>query len=61
MNRNAPDNTYVTHCVHHRKDYGKPTAEMDIYLTVGGSTKTVNVKQMEKDTSGASDWVTQQD
>ncbi len=61
MNRYAPDNTYITHCVHHRASYGKPAAMMDIYLTVGGSAKIVNVSQMDAIKNGASRWVRQQD
>ena len=61
MNRNAPDNTYIAHCVHHRADYGKPASRMDIYLTVGGSAKVVNVSQMENVELGASKWVKSRD
>jgi len=61
-NRYAPENTYVTHCVHHRAAYGDNVAAMmDIYLTLGGSAKVVNVSQMNAVKNGASRWVRQQD
>lgn len=60
-NRYAPDNTYITHCVHHRADYGRPASRMDIYATVNASAKVVNVSQMEHIQGGASRWVKQQD
>lgn len=59
MNRNAPNNTYITHCVHHRAAYRNASAAMDLYVNVGGTVKLVNVKQMEKVEGGASGWVKQ--
>lgn len=59
MNRNAPNNTYITHCVYHRDAYRNASAAMDLYLNVGGTVKLVNVKQMEKVESGASTWIKQ--
>lgn len=58
-NREAPDNTYITHCVHHRQHYKRATDQMDIYATVGGRTKVVSRMSMEQQTGGVSKWVSQ--
>jgi len=64
FNRNAPDNTIITHCVHHRRFYKRETAQMDIVLTLNGRTATVNVSQMGRagsDEAHPSKWVSQKD
>jgi len=61
-NRNAPDNTYICHCVHHRRFYSKETSKMDAVVTVGGRSSMVNVSQMSHagtDAAHPSKWVTQ--
>lgn len=61
-NRNAPDNTIITHCVHHRNFYKRETSQMDAVVTLGGDTDMVNVSQMKKvgaDEAHPSPWVTQ--
>jgi len=61
-NRSAPDNTYLTHCVHHRRFYGKETAKMDCLVTLAGTSTMVNVSQMGHagtDAAHPSKWVTQ--
>jgi prepilin-type N-terminal cleavage/methylation domain-containing protein len=60
-NRQAPDNTYVTHCLHHRRFY-KGSSEMDAAVTLGGDSKMVNVSQMSQagsDATHPSKWVSQ--
>ncbi len=42
MNRQAPDTTIVTHCIHHRGQYDKDTEQIDIILRLSGSTNKVN-------------------
>ncbi|MHB8995806.1 MAG: type II secretion system protein [Armatimonadota bacterium] len=61
-NRQAPDNTIVTHCVHHRAQYKQDSAKIDIICTLGGSTKVVNVSVMSApgaDAAHPSKWVKQ--
>jgi prepilin-type N-terminal cleavage/methylation domain-containing protein len=61
-NRNAPDNTYITHCVHHRRFYSKETAKMDAVVTLGGGSSMANVSQMSNagtDAAHPSKWVSQ--
>lgn len=62
-NRNAPDNTIITHCVHHRSHAKRDGDKMDIIATIGGSTKVVNVTNMGADrgTSKPTKWVSQSD
>lgn len=64
-NRNAPDNTIIVHCVHHRDHYKRATDMMDTIVTVGGSAKKVNVSQMgatgTDPVAEPSLWVTQKD
>lgn len=61
-NRNAPDNTIIVHCTHHRSHFKKATDKMDAVVTVGGSAKMVNVSQMGHfETGGVSQWVKQSD
>jgi len=61
-NRNAPDNTIITHCVHHRRFYNKELAKMDAVVTLGGKSSMVNVSQMSRagtDAAHPSKWVSQ--
>ena len=63
-NRQAPDNTIITHCVHHRSHFKRPTDMMDVLVTVGGTAKLVNVKQMSEpgaDAAHPNKWVKQSD
>jgi len=41
MNRNAPDNTIITRCSHHRPYTGSPESVKDIVLRLDGSCKLV--------------------
>jgi len=61
-NRTAPDNTIITHCVHHRRFYKKDLAQMDAVLRLDGKTKMLNVSQMSKagtTEDNPSKWVSQ--
>ena len=60
-NRAAPDNTIITHCVHHRDFYRKPLAQIDIYVNVGGEGARVNVSQQSatEDEDHPAKWVSQ--
>jgi prepilin-type N-terminal cleavage/methylation domain-containing protein len=61
-NRNAPDNTIICHCVHHRRFYSKELAKMDAVVTLGGTSSMVNVGQMSRtgtDAAHPSKWVSQ--
>lgn len=61
-NRNAPDNTIVTHCMHHRSHFRRPGDQMDIIATVGGTTKLVNIGNMSASETGKpTKWVSQSD
>lgn len=52
VNRNAPDNTIVTHCPYHRNWFGNNTAtQQDLIVRLGGDT--------EKQKLGGYDWVVQ--
>ncbi len=52
MNRQAPDTTIVTHCIHHRGQYNKDTEQMDLILRLSGSTDKVNRKAWQHYDSG---------
>ncbi len=41
MNRNAPDNTIITRCSHHRAYTGSPESSKDIVLRLDGSCRLV--------------------
>lgn len=59
-NRQAPDNTIITHCIHHRQHYKHDQDRLDMIVTVGGDTDSVNVSNMSAAESGSSSkWVTQ--
>lgn len=61
-NRSAPDNTIITHCMHHRRFYKRDLAQMDPVVRLNGNSAMVNVSQMSKPGSDAahpSKWVTQ--
>jgi prepilin-type N-terminal cleavage/methylation domain-containing protein len=63
-NRQAPDNTIITHCLHHRVFYKRDSDKLDIALSVGGTTKVVNVGNMSQpgeDLAHPSKWVKQSD
>lgn len=62
-NRNAPDNTIITHCVHHRSHFKRSGDQIDIIATIGGSTKVVNVSNMSaaRDSGKPTKWVSQSD
>jgi len=38
INRNAPDNTIITHCPHHRVYFGSGAAEKDLIVRLSGDT-----------------------
>lgn len=57
INRYAPDNTIITHCVLHRRHYSDKASQHDMLVRVGGEGKVVIVGQMEAtDASGATGW-----
>jgi prepilin-type N-terminal cleavage/methylation domain-containing protein len=63
-NRTAPDNTIITHCVHHRRFFKKDMAMMDAVLRLSGKTKMMNVSQVSKagtTEDNPSKWVSQRD
>lgn len=63
-NRQAPDNTIITHCVYHRAFYKRASDQMDIIVTIGGTTKVVNVGNMSNpgaDAAHPCKWVKQSD
>jgi len=63
-NRQAPDNTIITHCVHHRTHFKRAGDWMDPMVTVGGTSKMVNVgnmKQVGADAAHPCKWVKQSD
>lgn len=45
-NRNAPDETIVTHCIHHRSFYGKEDTQQDIIVRLGGDVSKVVWKEV---------------
>ncbi len=61
MNRYAPDNTIITHCMHHRSRYGNaPERQMDMVLRLSGKTEKVHVGPMSApDSTGVAPWVHQ--
>lgn len=62
QNRNAPDNTFITHCVHHRAKYGRETSKMDVVVNLGGKATMNNISQMGQpgaDAAHPSKWVWQ--
>jgi len=62
MNRQAPDNTILTHCTHHRGWYRNDTDEKDIVLRLTGKTKVINRMSWQVPGSGGvSKFVTQRD
>lgn len=63
-NRKAPDNTIITHCPHHRQFYKRDNDKIDIIVTVGGTSKVVNVGNMSQpgeDLAHPAKWVKQSD
>jgi len=42
FNRQAPDTTVVTHCVHHRSQYNNAAEEIDIILRLGGTSDKIH-------------------
>jgi len=51
LNRYAPDNTIVTHCVHHRHYY-KSGQEKEIIMRLGGDAMVINLTEMAATISG---------
>jgi len=63
-NRQAPDNTIITHCVHHRSFFKRDGDRVDVLVTVGGTAKQVNVgnmSQVGEDLAHPCKWVKQSD
>lgn len=59
-NRKAPDFTILTHCTHHREYTGEPNEQLDIIVTLGGSTERVNRTAWQApDSDGVSSFVKQ--
>ncbi|HJN14636.1 MAG TPA: type II secretion system protein [Armatimonadota bacterium] len=63
-NRSAPDNTIITHCVHHhRQAAGKANAELEHVLRMSGADGTIKRTRMEKDPDGGgaevAPWISQ--
>lgn len=61
MNRYAPGNTIITHCIFHRARYGTQFAKQkDIVVRMNGRTDKVDLGPMSTPgTNGVSPWVTQ--
>jgi prepilin-type N-terminal cleavage/methylation domain-containing protein len=51
MNRYAPDNTIVVHCVHHRQHYSNAN-KRDIVMRLGGEGKVINLSEMAAKITG---------
>ncbi len=64
-NRSAPDNTIITHCVHHRKTSKGVANERDFVLRLDGSTDVIKHVRFDEDPDGAgtkvAPWISQLD
>ncbi len=64
-NRSAPDNTIITHCVHHRRTSKNVANERDFVLRLDGSTDTIKHVRYEEDPDGGgpkvAPWISQLD
>jgi len=63
-NASAPDNTIISHCVHHRRSArGQTENEMDFVVRLGGDVGPVKHVHMESDPDGAgpkiAPWISQ--
>jgi len=61
MNRYAPDNTIVTHCVKHRRHYSLSDRRKwkDVLVHLGGESQTVEVSSLDALTDDVAGWVHQ--
>jgi|LSQX01.1.fsa_nt_gb prepilin-type N-terminal cleavage/methylation domain-containing protein len=62
INRQAPDTTVVTHCVHHRGEYKNEAEEIDLILRLGGTSDKIHrMAWQSHETDDVSKFVTQRE
>ena len=60
MNRQAPDFTVITHCVHHRPQTGEGASQLDIIVRLNGKTDRIHPSAWQSPgNDGVSSWVKQ--